>query len=95
MAPLALAATVGATYVIVHRALVTKDTTTTTSAVQQLSGLHTPATRSKAKFYVVQPHDTLSRIAAHTGVPVGVLESLNPAINPNALQPSQRLRLRR
>jgi LysM repeat protein len=95
LAPLALASTVGATYVIVHRAVVASDTSTTSTAVQQLTGLHTPPTRSKAKFYVVRPNDTLSQIAARTGVPVGVLESLNPAINPNALEPSQRLRLRR
>jgi LysM repeat protein len=95
LAPLALAATVGATYVIVHRALVAKDTTTTSSAVQELTGLHTHPTSTKAEFYVAQPNDTLSGIAARTGVSVAVLESLNPTINPSALQPSERLRLRR
>ena len=49
----------------------------------------------KTKFYVVQPNDTLSKIAAHTGVSVATLEALNPGVNPNALHPSQRLRLRR
>ena len=96
LAPLALAATVAATYVIVHRAVVANKTSTASSAAgQQLTGLHTRSTRPEAKFYVVQPNDTLSKIAARTGVPVAVLESLNPTINPNALQPSQRLRLRR
>jgi LysM repeat protein len=97
LAPLALAATIVVTYTIVHRGFLAKhSTTTTTSAVQQqLTGLHRAPTKTKAKFYVVRPNDTLSEISARTGVAMSVLESLNPAINPNALQPSEKLRLRR
>jgi LysM repeat protein len=98
LAPLALAAAIVATYTIVHRGFLAKQTTTTTTASapqQQLTGLHRVPAKAKAKFYVVRPNDTLSEISARTGVPMSVLESLNPAINPNALQPSQRLRLRR
>jgi LysM repeat protein len=95
LAPLALAAAAGATYLIVHRAVVAGHPSTSGAAAQQLTGLHTRPTPAKTDFYVVQPDDTLSRIAAGTGVPVAMLESLNPTINPNALQPSQRLRLRR
>jgi LysM repeat protein len=50
---------------------------------------------SKAKFYVVKPNDTLSRIAAKTGVSLSTLESLNPNVTPDSLHPQQRLRLRR
>jgi LysM repeat protein len=56
----------------------------------------TPATPHPkvAKFYVVRPNDTLSKIAARTGVSLATIEQLNPSINPNSLHPSQRLRLR-
>jgi LysM repeat protein len=43
--------------------------------------------------YVVQPGDTLSGIAAKTGVPLATLEQLNPGISPNALAVGQKLRL--
>ena len=98
--PLALAASVTATYLIVHHALVNKHTSTTTTTVQTTTtvahhhGGHTRSPSAKAKFYVVKPGDSLSGIAAKTGVPITTIESLNPHLNPNALQPSQRLQLR-
>ena len=97
LAPLALAAAATATYVIVHHALEPKHASSPAPIVQTTStharsGAH--ASASKAKFYVVQPNDTLSKIATKTGVSLGTLEALNPSINPNALHPTQRLRLR-
>jgi LysM repeat protein len=100
IAPLALAAAVIAAYLIVHHALVPKHTSTSTTTVQTTStvahhhgnGRKAP---SKAKFYIVKPGDSLSGIAAKTGVSIATIESLNRHINPNALQPSQSLRLRR
>lgn len=98
LAPLALAAVVAAAYLIVHAALPHKHQSSPPAAIVH-PGLHRTgnggATRSKAKFYRVRPNDTLSKISARTGVPVPTLESLNPRLNPNALQPAQRLRLRR
>ena len=47
------------------------------------------------RFYRVQPGDTPGTIAEKTGVPLERLESLNPDIDPQALTPGQRLRLRR
>lgn len=44
--------------------------------------------------YIVKSGDSLSAISVRTGVPVPTLESLNPAVDPNALQTGQRLRLR-
>lgn len=44
--------------------------------------------------YVVRSGDTLSSIALETGVPVATLQSLNPDIDVQALQPGQRLKLR-
>ena len=48
-------------------------------------------------FYVVKPGDTLSTIAAKTGVSMTSLTALNPSLasSPNSLQTGQRLRLRR
>jgi len=95
--PLALAAAVTATYLIVHHAIISRHSSTTTTTVQTTSTVvhhgH-PGSASKATFYVVKPGDSLSGIAAKTGVPITTIESLNPHVNPNRLQPSQRLRLR-
>lgn len=57
-----------------------------------------PTTRraaSRKAFYVIRAGDTLSSISLKTGVSVVTLTSLNPSVNPNALQTGQRLRLRR
>jgi len=100
IAPLALAAAVTATYFIVHHALIDKHSSTTTATVQTTSTVvhrngHSGNSVSHATFYVVKPGDSLSVIAAKTGVAITTIEALNPHINPNNLQPSQRLRLRR
>ena len=97
LAPLALAAAATATYLIVHSAVEHKHASPPAPIVQTTSsharsGGHAAA--AKAKFYVVQPNDTLSKIATRTGVSLSTLEALNPSINPDALHPTQRLRLR-
>jgi LysM repeat protein len=100
LAPLALAATIAATYVIVHDTVLDKhssSSSTTTATVQTVShtsaGSHhaPPATK---RTYTVRPNDTLSDIARRAGVSVATLESLNPAVNPNALHVGQKLKLR-
>jgi LysM repeat protein len=96
LAPLALAAAAAATYTIVHSAVTHKHTTSAPLVAPAAIRPSTSRTRSaRAKFYVVQPNDTLSRISARTGVPLATIEALNPSVNPDALHPSQRLRLRR
>jgi LysM repeat protein len=47
------------------------------------------------KFYVVRAGDTLLAISARTGISIATLQSLNPSLDPNALQTGQHLRLRR
>jgi LysM repeat protein len=99
IAPLALAAAVTATYLVVHHALVDKHSSTsstvqTTSTIVTRHG-HSGSRGSKARFYVIKPGDSLSEIADKTGVAIATIEALNPKVNPNALQPLQRLRLRR
>lgn len=94
LAPLALAATGSATYVIVHDGLKTKPVPTV-SVPAPLTTAVTHREFAKAKFYVVRPGDSLSGIAAKTGVPLATLQALNPGVNPRALQPGQRLALRK
>lgn len=72
--------------------------TSTRPASQRSSGdakgtTTTPTTVTVRKTYVVRSGDTLSSIAIETGVPVGRLQSLNPDIDVQALQPGQRLKL--
>jgi LysM repeat protein len=93
LAPLALVAVIVATVLVVRAGLGTThhSTTQTTSAARVRSA---GRVRRAKHFYVVRPGDSLSTISVKTGVPVARLEALNPAIDPQALQTGQRLRLR-
>lgn len=51
------------------------------------------APHSSLGYWTVKPGDTLTAIAAKTGVTVTVLEGLNPDVNPSGLQPGERLKL--
>lgn len=97
VAPLAIAAVAYAAYAIVHKAIKNEHTTTSISIVSTTTSATTRTGHkvTKAKFYVVKANDTLLKIAAKTGVPLTTIEELNPNLNPNALHPQQRLRLRR
>jgi LysM repeat protein len=95
LAPIALVAVGTGTYLVVHSGLQPKAAITTpqVKAPNQSSALR--HRRRQAKFYRVHGGDSLSAIAAKTGVPLATLEALNPQVPPNALQNGQRLRLRR
>jgi spore germination protein YaaH len=93
VAPIVLAATITATYVIVHDQLTTTHASTRSHLIHRSS--RPRGKFAKATFYVVQSGDTLSTISVRAGVSVPTLEALNPSVNPNALQTGQRLRLRR
>ncbi len=96
LAPLALAATVAGTYLIVHAGLTHKSSTSTSHVSSRATTAAKRGKTEKAKFYVVQPGDTLSSIAQKTGVSIDTLEALNPKlVDPNSLQAAQRLKLRR
>ena len=90
LAPIALAATIAGTYLIVHSRLSATSAPVRHSSVSARHGKY-----AKQKFYTVQPNDSFSAIAVKTGVSVPTLETLNPSVNPNTLQAGQRLRLRR
>ncbi|MFL5818637.1 MAG: LysM peptidoglycan-binding domain-containing protein [Conexibacter sp.] len=50
-------------------------------------------TRAAPRIYVVKAGDTLTVIAAETGVSLETIQRLNPEVDPNALQTGQRLKL--
>jgi|SRR5579884_1378066 len=96
LAPLALAAVVAATAIVVSNGL--HSSRATPPAVRSVRTQGTrrgdAARHATPRFYVVRSGDTLSGISVKTGVSVARLESLNPRVNPSALQTGQRLRLR-
>jgi LysM repeat protein len=47
------------------------------------------------RFYTVKVGDTPSAIAEKTGVPLTTIEQLNPSLDPQALSPGERVRLRK
>jgi LysM repeat protein len=96
LAPIALAAAITVTYLVVHSALSDKKSAAQSpTVVHRTTTATTPKRGNRAPTYTVRAGDTLSSISAKTGVPLPTLETLNPNINPNALQTGQRLRLRR
>lgn len=48
----------------------------------------------KTKVYEVEEGDSLTAIAEDTGVPIETIEDLNPDVDPQALIPGQKLKLR-
>jgi LysM repeat protein len=96
LAPIALAAAITATYVVVHAALSDKHATAQSQVVRHTGTTSAPRRKpvGHAPAYVVRSGDTLSSISAKTGVSLPTLEALNPNVNPGALQTGQRLRLR-
>jgi LysM repeat protein len=95
LAPLALAASVAATILVVEHGVAGHPATQVTSV--RSAPRRSPTTRARPgpRFYTVRQGDTLSGISAKTGVSMSTLQSLNPSVSPNSLQPGQRLRLRR
>jgi LysM repeat protein len=93
LAPIAILLVIAATILIVQGELGSKHRAHGTRA-NALSKVFHKADKKAATFYVVKTGDSLSAISVRTGVPVPTLESLNPGVDPNALQAGQRLRLR-
>jgi LysM repeat protein len=94
LVPIALAASVAGAYLIVADHL--DGGSTKHAAVRGRPRTQRPRGRyAHSTFYTVQAGDSLSQIAVRTGVPINTLEQLNQSLNPNALQPGQRIRLRR
>ena len=95
LAPIALAATITGTYLVVHSGL-THKSSTARSHVSSRPRTTRPGRFARTKFYVVKQGDTLSSISQKTGVSIQTLQALNhKLVDPNSLQTAQRLRLRR
>ena len=96
LAPIALAAVIAGTYLVVHNGISKKKQA---PALAQPQGGHRVNRQhrkyARVKFYVVKSGDNLTSIAKNTGISIATLQSLNPNLDPNALQTGQRLRLRR
>ena len=69
--------------------------TTTQQTTTKLVLTTTPATTSvaDAQYYVIETGDTLGGIASSYDTTVEELMSLNPDLDPNALQPGTRIRV--
>jgi Tfp pilus assembly protein FimV len=92
VAPIALVAVIVATVFVIGAGLDSTPHTAPAHADRAVLNVHAPPHR---RFYVIRPGDTLSTISVKTSVSVAALETLNPSVDPNALQTGQRLRLRR
>jgi LysM repeat protein len=95
LAPIALVAVSVGTYMIVHAGLQVSRPAPIPVHIVVARRHVAHAKLQRAKVYIVQPGDSLSGIAAKTGISLPTLEALNPNVPPNSLQTGQRLRLRR
>jgi LysM repeat protein len=96
LAPIAIIAVAVSVYLVVHGTVDNHHTVTQThNGLNAAKPHHRHRHSRKSTYYVVRPGDTLSGIAARTGVALTTLEQLNPNISPNTLQTGERLRLRR
>jgi LysM repeat protein len=93
LAPIAILVVIAAAILIVRGELSPKHHGPSSRASNATSIFHHSAKKA-ATFYIVKSGDTLSGISHSNGIPVPTLESLNPGVNPNALQTGQHLRLR-
>jgi LysM repeat protein len=94
LAPLALVAFAVALFVIVTG---TRDTESESGPNRASEARPTPTpagARKGRRRYTVKPGDTPSSIAEKTGVPLADILRLNPDLDPQALSPGQRLKLR-
>jgi LysM repeat protein len=100
LAPLALVAVVFALFMVVSSSL--KDSGSTTPGQTSSQPTASPSgkgakgkrQRKGPRRYTIKNGDTPSSIADKTGVPLEDILRLNPDIDPQALSPGQRIKLR-
>jgi LysM repeat protein len=95
LAPIALIATIAGTYVVVHSALKHKGRSATSQTITSTTTPTNNRRLRRARYYTVKSGDSLTSIAAKTGVSLATLKALNHSVQPEALQTGQRIRLRR
>ena len=77
-----------------HATTTTPPTTTKIVLTDSASATtSTTTTVPGARYYVIQSGDTLGAIASRYGTTVDQLLTLNPGLDPGALQPGQRIRV--
>jgi LysM repeat protein len=93
LAPIALIAAAVVVVVVVTTSLESSDGSGDSErpAQQQEAA---DGSEEEEKYYVVQPGDNFSTIAEEQGVPEERLQQLNPDLDPQALNPGQRIKLR-
>jgi LysM repeat protein len=67
--------------------------TTTITLTDEATTSTATTTAANAQYYVIESGDTLGTIAAKYNTSVDELMTLNPGIDPSALQPGQRIRV--
>lgn len=65
----------------------------TTTITLTDSGTVSTTAPANAQYYVIQSGDTLGEVAAKYNTTVDQLLTLNPGVDPSALQPGQRIRV--
>ena len=97
LAPLALVAVAVALWMVVHHSS-DSSSNSGTPATEQRATATPAATRAKKhkkpRFYTVKPGDTPSGIAEKVNVPLTTILQLNPDLDPQALTPGTKIKLR-
>jgi LysM repeat protein len=99
LAPIALVTCAFAVYLVVSPGSVGSGsgTATTQSPPRTSKGSQRPKSSTRkpkvTRTYTVQPGDTLSAIAARTGVALARIQALNPQADTQALQTGQKIKL--
>jgi LysM repeat protein len=99
IAPVALAVCAVAVLVVIGGSLGGSDSSdgkgsSADTETQQTTGATTTTGKRRPATYTVKSGDTLGAIAESTGVPVDMLQELNPELDPQALIAGQKIQLR-
>lgn len=100
LAPLALLGAIAAIMIVVSSNSGSGDSPPASSGITGSTATSTGTTAttttgsSRRRFYVVKDGDVLSAIADKTGVPLEVIEQLNPDVDAQTLRAGQRIKLR-
>ena len=100
-APAAFLAAVTVAVVLIHNGLQSGGSSATiptaTPVTSSTTTAKTGTTRTQttnAQYYTVRSGDTLGVIAEKYGTSVDILQALNPNVDPAALQPGQKIRVK-
>ncbi|MDX6717922.1 MAG: hypothetical protein QOJ63_176 [Solirubrobacteraceae bacterium] len=92
LAPIALLAAALAIVLVLSSAMSDSNTISASPTTTETVA-HKPVAKSRHKSYVVKAGDTLSGIAAKTGVSLETIQTLNDSVDAQALHAGQRIKL--